>query len=97
MAEYNSILLIIKLITGVIVIAGITFYVLRPLLKGLSGVEDRIERTRPMMSQRTLQEEELEIPTSGSAEIDNREIVKKALEDPLRTTQLVRNWLREKK
>jgi flagellar biosynthesis/type III secretory pathway M-ring protein FliF/YscJ len=44
------------------------------------------------------EEDELEIPTAGESQGDhNREIVRMALEDPTRTTQLIRNWIREKK
>jgi len=97
LAEYDFILLMIKLVIGVIVVAGITYYVIKPLVKGLSGIEHRVERSRPALNRRRLEEEELEIPTSKNSEPTHREIVRKALEDPIKTTQLVRNWLREKK
>jgi flagellar biosynthesis/type III secretory pathway M-ring protein FliF/YscJ len=96
MAEYDSILLIIKAVIGAIVVIAVTVYVLRPLVKGLSGMENQIEKSRPAMG-RPVQEEELEIPTPLSTEVSQRRIIKKALEDPLKTTQLVRNWLRDKK
>ncbi len=96
MAEYDSILLIIKAVIGTIVVIAVTIYVLRPLVKSLSGMENQIERSRPSLG-RPVQEEELEIPTPLSTEVSKRMIVKKALEDPQKTTQLVRNWLRDKK
>jgi hypothetical protein len=49
------------------------------------------------MNRHREREEEMEIPTSGPADLSKKEIIKVALEDPLKTTQLVRNWLREKK
>ncbi len=96
MTDYNSILLIIKAVIGLIAIVGLTVYVLRPLVKSLSGIENRLETTLPMGRNR-VQEEEMEIPTSKPAEISKQKIIKVALEDPIKTTQLVRNWLREKK
>lgn len=96
MAEYDSILLIIKAVIGVIGVAGLTVYVLRPLFKSFSGLGEQPETPGTRLKNR-LQEEELEIPTSEPREITQQLIVKKALEDPIRTTQLVRNWLREKK
>jgi len=88
--------LIIKAVIGAIVIIAVTVYVLRPLVKSLSGMENQIERSRPALVH-PVQEEELEIPTPLTAEASQRRIIKKALEDPLKTTQLVRNWLRDKK
>lgn len=96
MADYGFILLIIKAVIGVMVVIAVTTYVLRPLLKNLSGVDDRMSPPRPDLNRR-LQEEELEIPTSQPTDISKQAIIKKALEDPMKTTQLVRNWLREKK
>lgn len=96
MTEYDSILLIIKAVFGAVVVVGLTVYVLKPLIRSFSGMEERVEKSRGKTS-RPLQEEELEIPTSRSSEISRQAIIKKALEDPRRTTQLVRNWLREKK
>ena len=96
MTDYNSILLIIKAVIGLIVVVGLTVYVLRPLVKNLTGIESRMKSTLPMNRHRE-QEEEMEIPTSGPTDLSKREIIKVALEDPLKTTQLVRNWLREKK
>ena len=95
MSDYDSILLIIKIIIGVVVIVAITVYVLRPLFRNLSGIDGRMESPRPTLNRR-IQEEELEIPTSRPTDISKRMIIKKALEDPMKTTQLVRNWLRDK-
>ncbi len=95
MTDYNSILLIVKAIIGLIVIVGLTIYVLRPLVKNLSSTEDRMVRSLPMHHR--LQEEEMEIPTSNPADVSKQKIIKVALEDPIKTTQLVKNWLREKK
>ncbi len=96
MADYDFILLIIKAVIGVVVIIAVTIYVLRPLLRNLSGMDDRIEAPRTRLDRR-LQEEELEIPTSRPTDMSKQAIIKKALDDPMKTTQLVRNWLREKK
>jgi flagellar biosynthesis/type III secretory pathway M-ring protein FliF/YscJ len=96
MTDYNFILLIIKAVIGLIVVVGLTVYVLRPLVRNLSGMESRMTSTLPM-NRYQVQEEEMEIPTSGPTDLSKREILKVALEDPLKTTQLVRNWLREKK
>ncbi len=96
MTDYDSILLIIKAVIGLIVVIGLTVYVLRPLLKNLSSVESRMKSTLPMNRHQVL-EEEMEIPTSGPTDLSKRDIIKVALEDPQKTTQLVRNWLREKK
>lgn len=96
MADYNSILLIVKAVIGVIVVFGLTVYVLRPLYKNLSDSEDRMGNSRLKLSH-PVKEDELEFPTSEQTNVSKQEIVKTALEDPIKTTQLVRNWLREKK
>lgn len=96
MADYDSILLIIKAIIGVIVVIATTFFVLRPLFKSMTTIDHRMKASHSGMQHR-IQDEELEIPTSRATDVSNQMIIKKALEDPIKTTQLVRNWLRDKK
>ncbi|NQU64600.1 MAG: hypothetical protein HQ517_10010 [SAR324 cluster bacterium] len=96
MTDYNSILLIVKAVIGIMVVFGLTVYVLRPLVRSLSATEDLMETSRTTFHRHT-EEGELEIPTSGQPDVSKQMIIKTALKDPIRTTQLVRNWLREKK
>ncbi|MBU2646802.1 hypothetical protein KKI24_18985 [bacterium] len=95
MADYSSILLIIKAVIGVMVVGAVTIFVLRPLFKNLNISENRLGDSRQLPGRRF--EEELEIPTSKQTDVSQKTIIKKALEDPNKTTQLVRNWLKEKK
>lgn len=97
MADYDSILLIVKAIIGAVVVIGLTVYVLRPLFRSAPHTGERLRSVNRSVHSRRLEDEELEIPTSKSSDVSKQAIIQRALDDPLKTTQLVRNWLREKK
>ena len=99
MAYYDSVLFIVKVGIAGMVFLGVIFFVLKPLMKNLS--EGFKTTDIPSMPSRrrfeNREDEELEIPTSESKGATNESIIKMARSDPLKTTQLVRNWLRDKK
>jgi len=104
MQSYDFFIFLLKASFVVIIVLSIAIGVLWPLFQNFSGrAEPRnIESPVRYRPQRTVmfpkEEDELEIPTTGKNQDDlNREILKMAMEDPSKTTHLVRNWIKEKK
>lgn len=97
MAYYDTVILLIKAIVIGIVILGLIGFILRPLIKGLTSKVDSEPSRLKRIPGDQFNEEEIEIPTTQDQEPDSRSIIKMAKDDPIRTTMLVRNWLRDKK
>lgn len=94
---------LLKVAFVVLILVSLLFGVVVPLYRGFSkqsrqrSIESPVGH-RAVKSLNMFDEDEVEIPTAGESQGDhNREIVKMAREDPMRTTQLIRNWIREKK
>ena len=97
MDVFDSILLVVKLVIGIIVFFTLILYVFRPLITAISDQSRHPDLPRSMRHHK-LEDEELEIPTTSQPdEIGNDKIIKMALENPTKTTMLVRNWLQERK
>lgn len=103
MEFYDLFVFILKAAFVVIVILSIAIGVIWPLYQAFSkqtpqrNTQSPVHRARPVHHWFTVEEEEIEIPTPPQGEEDpNRKIIKMALEDPSKTTLLVRNWLSEK-
>ncbi|MCP4754677.1 MAG: hypothetical protein GY866_27670 [Proteobacteria bacterium] len=98
MEYFDTILFLLKFLIVGVVLFALLFIVLPPLFKSLTEKPRELRRSGPLPRVKVEEEEELEIPTSSlSEDVSKEKIIKIARQDPLKTTQLVRNWLREKK
>ena len=104
MQFYEFFIFLLKASFIVIVVLSLVFGVIWPLMHNLKSqsrarsIESPVRYRRPSRPMFYDDEEEIEIPTAGENQVaDNRDIVKMALEDPNKTTLLIRNWIQEKK
>ncbi|MBU2511480.1 hypothetical protein KJ966_09075 [bacterium] len=105
MQLYELVIFIIKIVFVAIIILSIVIGVIVPLMQNFSNKSNRRSIESPVVRRSPRQffpipdeEEEIEIPTNIRTKDDEkREIVKMALDDATKTTQLVRNWINEKK
>lgn len=93
----DSVLLSIKLLFAGLIVLGVIFYMIRPMLRVVLKKLD-VDLLRPDFVSRLEEQEELEIP---SAELDPSQdknaIIQQAKADPHATAALVRSWLKDRR
>ena len=99
MEIYDAIILVLKIAIGLTVFFVLIFVVVRPLISSFTEAQrgldhDPYHRT---IRRQTIEEEELEIPTSREENLTAEHIIKMAKDDTTKTTIVVRNWIQEKK
>jgi flagellar biosynthesis/type III secretory pathway M-ring protein FliF/YscJ len=104
MQYYDLTVFVIKSLFVIIIVLSLLIVVIWPLLRNLRHRSERRSIESPVQIRQhpvpmfPVDEEEVEIPTTGKSDADqNKEIVKIALDDPSKTTHLIRNWINEKK
>ncbi len=90
---------LIRFVVVGVVIVLLIFMVIRPMVQKLSAKPEDLDLLMGLPTTiGELEGEELEIPTEKETGIPPRDkIIEIAKQDPLKTANLVRNWLREKK
>ncbi len=95
---------IIKSLFVIIVVLSLLIGVVWPLIRNLTDSSDRRSIESQAQSHRRsaplfpVDEEEVEIPTTGKSEEEQqKEILKMARDDQSKTALLIRNWSNEKK
>lgn len=101
---YDLVTFIIKAAFVTIIVLSLMIGVIWPLMRNLGNRSRRRSIESPVRDFKRspppfpLDEDEVEIPTTGQSEVDHqKEIVKMAMDDPTKTTHLIRNWINEKK
>lgn len=100
---YEFSIFLIKAFFVAVIALSILFGVLLPLIYNLSHQSHQKDIQSPVYRQQRMpvisfEEEEIEIPTTGSDEnARKKRILEMALGDTSKTTHLVRNWINENK
>lgn len=93
----DSVVLSIKLVFAGLIVLGVILYLIRPTVRMLRKKPEGDLLNTDYFSLMD-EEQELEIPSEEEDGLPDRaHIIQQAKEDPIATTALVRNWLREKR
>lgn len=93
----DAVVLSVKLVFAGLIVIGVALYMIRPTVRMLRKKLDADFRTTDY-SGLLEEEQELVIPSEEEDGLPDRaHIIQQAKADPLATTALVRNWLRERR